>query len=215
MKKRILIAAAVISFALGIFALDGFCGGEKVGILQRVKNAYNNFRNKQQQNPQAVSEEEPKAAASVQKAAPAPKAEAPKAEGLKAPVEKKEMTRDEMLADLKESLSEDDEIFDVVPELKAVKEKDGKVYYTFKGMKLEELSKEDLDKLLVRVHQTVVRMRTDRIQRQLETVRRTQNLQGLSATPQAPPKVQQPPRAPSQPASPPRLPAAPPPPSRR
>lgn len=228
MKKRIFVAAAIIYFALGIFALDGFCGGEKVGILQKVKNAYNNFRNKQQQSPQAVSpvrkdetlkpalsngvsEEKRSAAASVQKAAPAPKAEAPKAEGLKAPVEKKEMTRDEMLADLKESLSEEDEIFDTIPELKAEKDKDGKSYYTFKGMKLEDLSKGDLDKLSARVHQALVRIRTDRTQRQLETVRRTQNIQRISVPPQ-------PPRTPSQPTpppSPPRTSAPPPPPSRR
>ncbi len=132
-----------------------------------------------------------------------PKTEPPKA--LRN-IEKEEMTRDEMFADLKESIEEDDEIFDMVPELKAEKDKDGKFYYTFKGIRLEKLSKEDLDKLLARVNQVLVKLRTDRIQNQLETVKRVQNIQRMSASPQ----VQQPPRTPSQGPSAPRTPSAPP-----
>jgi len=123
----------------------------------------------------------------------------------KAQAPAKEMTKEEMLAELKEDLADNDEVFDSVPELKASAGKNGKAIYTYKGTVLDELSKEDLANLYVRLRQTLTRIRTERIQRQLETVRRVERLQRVVAPPQPP----QPPRAPSVPPSMPRAPSAP------
>jgi hypothetical protein len=200
-NQKILIVTTVISLMLGIFASDGLCREEKAGILQKIKTAYNNFRKKRD----------------LQKAEAQPRTILPEAGAEKTALpetklEKKEMTQDETLADLKESIGENDELFDIIPELKSEKDTGGKFHYTFNGIKLEELSKEDLGKLATRVRQTLVKLRTDRIERQLETVRRVQNIQRIPA----PTQVQQPPRIPSQPSSPPKGPPAPPaPPSRR
>ncbi len=124
----------------------------------------------------------------------------------------KEMTKEEMLAELKEDLADNDEVFDAVPELKASAGKNGKAIYTYKGTVLDELSKEDLANLYVRLRQTLTKIRTDRIQRQLETVKRVERLQRI-ATPPQPPRIPvqvQPPRIPAAAPSAPKAPPSPP-----
>ena len=69
MSKRTLFVAVIITFSLGLAAAYGLGdGNEKVSVLQKIKNAYNNFRGRQQQKSQAVNNEAPKQL-------PAPKAE--------------------------------------------------------------------------------------------------------------------------------------------
>lgn len=102
--------------------------------------------------------------------------------------EKKEMTRQETMDEISKSLADNEEIFNMVPGLSSQKGEDGKVSYAFKASGLESLSKEDLDKLLVKVHQALVRIRTERIQRQIDAVRRADRYKAISAPP-APPSV--------------------------
>jgi hypothetical protein len=105
-----------------------------------------------------------------------------------------------MLAELNESLGETEDLIGVIPGLKAVTDRYGKVGYTYGGVAMESLSKEDLTKLLSRVRQALVKIRTDRIQKQLEIIKRTEKIQSAA-------DMKQPPRLP---AAPPSLPKAPP-----
>ncbi len=217
MSKRIIFVAVVITLSFGLSAAYGLGdGNEKVGALQKVKNAYNDFRVRQQQKSQAVKNKAlkqslaPKVTASKIKS---PKVESPQAVAPKAQAPDKEMSKEEMLAELKEELADNEDVFDMVPELKAGEAADGKVFYTFKGVKLEDLPKEDLNGLFTKVRQAMVRVRTERIQRQLEMVAQAQRPQRIAAPPQ-PPRTSAssplPPRVPSKPSAPPSPPSAPP-----
>ena len=108
---------------------------------------------------------------------------------------KKEMTKDEVLAQLKNDLSKNPEVLNMLPDLKAEKDKEGNLSYTFRGAGLDGLAKDDLDKLSVRVRQALVKIRTDRIQRQLDNIRQAQRLQNVTppSIPATPPKVPTPP----------------------
>lgn len=143
-----------------------------------------------------------------EKAPDKPKIAAPKADTPNAKPSKKEMTRDEMLAELKDSFDEADELFNMIHGLKAETDKNGKVYYMIGGVKLEDMENEDLSNLLIKVRQVLVKIRTERIQNQLETVERIHNLQRVVVPSQAP-------AAPATPRSAPRTPQAPPSPPRR
>jgi hypothetical protein len=116
---------------------------------------------------------------------------------------KKEMTKDETLAQLKKEIATSDEIFNAVQGLKSEKDSKGNIIYTLNGVTIDNLSKEDLDKLLTRVRQSLVKIRTDRIQKQLETVKRAQGPRVIFAPPQ-------PARTPPNPTPPARVPQAPP-----
>lgn len=142
-----------------------------------------------------------------QKVKNAPQAAANKAEAPKARVPKKDMTREEMVLELKEELKYGEELFDLFPDMKSKKGDDGNVYFTFKGVKIEDMPKEDIDNLLTKVRQALIKIRTDRIERQLEIVRRVERLNSAAAPPQGPRVPAAPPsapRAPSRPPSPPR-----------
>ena len=151
-----------------------------------------------------------------EKQAAANKAEAPKAR-----VPKKDMTRLEMILELKEELSHDEELFDLFPDIKSKKGDDGNVYFTFKGIKIEDMTKEDIDNLLTKVRQALTKIRADRIERQLEIVRRVERLNRAAAplqsprVPAAPPPAPRAVSAPRSPPSAPRAVSAPPPPPRR
>ncbi|MDO8536421.1 MAG: hypothetical protein Q7S30_05405 [Candidatus Omnitrophota bacterium] len=127
-------------------------------------------------------------------------------------------SKDELIADIINALRSEDEIFNAVPGLKADKDAKGNIFYTYNGTKIEDLSKEDAGSLTIKVHQARTRLNTERIQRQLETVRRMERLQRINApsqtprTPAAPMTVRTPPpapvaaRAPTPPPSTPRTP---------
>lgn len=150
-----------------------------------------------------------------------PQAAAKKTEAPKARVPKKDMTREEMISELKEELKFNEELFDLFPDMKSKKGDDGNIYFTFKGIKIEDMPKEDIDNLLTKVRQALTKIRTDRIERQLEVVRRVERLNSAAAPLQSPRVPAAPPSAPrtvSAPPSPPsasRSPSIPPPPSRR
>ncbi|MBI5143741.1 MAG: hypothetical protein HZA30_01555 [Candidatus Omnitrophica bacterium] len=129
------------------------------------------------------------------------------------PITAKEMTKDEILSELKENLEEEEELFDFIPELKKKKnEKEGSYFYTYQDVKLEDLDKEKLEKILQRVHNQLTIIRTDRIVRQLETIRRAQNI--VTRPPQVP-AAPTPPRQVQTPPTPPRTQSPPPTPPKR
>lgn len=135
--------------------------------------------------------------------------------------QKREMTPDELRQYLIETLDHEAEVFSFIPELK--KEKEG--VYTYKGKKVEDLDNEQLQGVFKRVQNEIVRIRTERLNRQLESIRQAQqaitNAQRASrpsAAPTPPPqppqqiKIPQPPQTPP---APPKIPAPPPQPPRR
>jgi len=190
-SKRIVFITIIIILSFGLSPAYGFDGkNEKVSVLQKIKNAYNNFRNRQQQKSQVVKNE-------VSEEPPISKVQS----------ETKEATKEEMLAELKEDLAYNDEVFDAVPELKAGTGQNGNVVYTYNNAVLDGLSKEDLAKLYSRVRQALVKIRTERIQRQLETIRQAERLPKTVNSPQSPPRVPAaPPSVPKAPPSPPSVP---------
>jgi hypothetical protein len=201
MKAKNFLATAIFVLLFSIFTCISFAKDDKqsseakvsnVSVLQRIKNAYNDFKNRKEQ---------PKAAATA-------KAEEPKATTEpKATPAKKEMTKEEMIARLKKEFASSDDIFNFIQGLKAEKDKEGHITYTFNGIRIEDMSKEDLDKLLIRTHQVAVKLRTERIQQQLKTIKQTQGVQRIPTPPQ-------PARIPSAVSSPPRPPYTTPPSSR-
>ena len=94
--------------------------------------------------------------------------------------------KDETLYELKKELAGNAEILGMVPSLKAEQDNEGKIFYTFNGVKLESLAKEDLKNLSVRVHHIFVKMQAERIARQLKTTRPS-TPPSLPKTPAAPP----------------------------
>ena len=128
---------------------------------------------------------------------------------------KPEKTKEEMLTDIKNNLKAYDEIFNSMPALKAQKDEAGNFFYTYKGIKLEDMSAEDLKKISLRIGQLAVKIRTENIQRQLNTIKNAQKLQGAGSqgapgavrTPAQPPHV--PPSVPAVPKAPPAPPASP------
>ena len=208
MKNRNLFVAAVIvlSFVLSAAHSSGAVKSEepKQPSTQKISTA-------KAVAPKAAAAKAVAPKAAVAKAV-APKVAAAKAAMTKAVAPKAQtkgmgVTKEGMIAELKEGLADTKDVLGMIPELKTAIDRDGKVVYIYGGAALEDLSREDMVKLLSRVRQALVKIRTDRIQRQLETTRRVERLQ--SAT-----DVQQPPRvpraAPSVPKSPPSLPSAPP-----
>lgn len=138
--------------------------------------------------------------------------------GAEAP---KDMTREEMISELKEELKFNEELFDLFPDIKSKKDGDGNIYFTLKEIKIEDMPKEDIDNLLIKVRQALTKIKTDRIERQLEIVRRVERLNRAASplqsprAPAAPPSSPSVPSAPPSPQSAPRAASAPPSPPRR
>lgn len=128
----------------------------------------------------------------------------------------KDMTREDMIAELKTDLADNEELFDMMPDIKAEKDDSGVNYFTINGTRVEGLSDETLKNVFTRVRQAVIRIRTDRIQQQLDMVRQAERAQRVIAPlrpPQIPSAVRSAP--PSQPQSAPKPPSLPPAPPRR
>lgn len=113
-------------------------------------------------------------------------------------------------------LDYEEEILNFIPELKKEEDATGNVFYTYEGVRLSELDMEKLDKVFVRVRNEDVRIRTERMNEQLQSIQRSQ--QAIMAAQQAsrasvivtPPP--QPPQAPPTPSSASQIPKPPPPP---
>lgn len=136
---------------------------------------------------------------------PKAKAVAPDA----APAKSVEKTKDQMLSELREDIADNGELFEMIPELKSASDKDGNAVYTYNGALLEDLSKDDIAKLTGRVGQILARVRAERIQKQLETIKQAERIQAITTPPQLP-------RVPSAASQAPKIPSVPPqPPQRR
>ena len=113
----------------------------------------------------------------------------------------KELTMAEMVEHIKGNLDRIEEILTFIPEIKKEIDPAGNVTYTYQGKSLEDLDKEELTKLDARVSNEAVRLRTERLNRQLESIRRANQM-----THQARQVIQ----VPKIPAPPPKVPKAPP-----
>lgn len=143
----------------------------------------------------------PTAAAAVDKAAkPAEKK----------PVPAKELSKEELVKRLNEKAQHNPDLPSAVQGL-AIKEADGKKYIEFNGKKLEDIDKETLLKLYISVSRYLTIRNTERIQKQLRSIKQIEdinraqrNIAGpgvpvVPKIPQAPPRAQTPPRAPTVP----------------
>lgn len=110
-------------------------------------------------------------------------------------------TKEDIITAIKKLLQKEKDILNYIPELKIQKGKEGEESYTYQGVKLEDLDKEKLERISGRINTQATIIRTDRINKQLETIRRTQ--QTISRPPQPPTAVRIP-QTPSQVYAPPK-----------
>jgi|GEM_PF-2649181 len=144
------IAALIIAF---VFLSQSSFAEENVGFMQKIKNWGKNVLIK-------------KEAPVVEKA----KAKEP------APQPKKEHTRQEMIAGVKETLGENEEILNLLPGMKMEKTDKGEASYIYNGIKLEDLENDKLKQIFMKVRRETLRIRTERINNQMETIRRSQQI---------------------------------------
>ncbi len=144
------------------------------------------------------------------------KAVSPADKGSEANVVKraKDMTVQELADRITKVLEHSDEVMGCVPGFKREKDPDGKEYYTYKGTRLEKVDKEKLTALYNRVLQERTRINTERINKQLDTMRQTQQAANIASQAARIPVVHVPPK-PTPPPQPPKAPPAPPPVPRR
>lgn len=116
---------------------------------------------------QSSASEEVKAAGEVKK-------EVAKEEAPKASI--KEWTKEEMLKDINQTLQSEREVLNYIPELKMSKEG----AFTYQGVPLESLDKEKLEKVFARVRQQALLIRTNRMNRQMESIRQIQRTQNIN-----------------------------------
>ncbi|MCX5686561.1 MAG: hypothetical protein NTW09_03775 [Candidatus Omnitrophica bacterium] len=212
MLKKIVVFAAIFGF---LFSSSLSFAEEKQGIFKKLIDLKNKAFAKKDATPAVKAAAKP--AVTVPPPAVVPKVMPPA----------KAYTREEMIADIKEILDDEEEILNLIPGLKKTVTEKGESFYAFDGLKPEELDKEKLGKIFYRVRQEATRIRTNRLNRQLENIRRNQRLTapaggGVSRVPALPPQpprisVPVPPSVPQQPKppahpsvpQPPRLPATP------
>ena len=167
------------------------------------------------------AENEPKPAQAVSEA----KAASQKKEAVKP---KQEFTKEYFIEHIKGTLSHMEEIMNFVQGLKKETDKAGNVTYTYNGTKLGDLDKEQLSKLYGRINNEAVRIRTERLNRQLESIRQAERASRVArqtarqivvpAPPPRPPIIYTPPQPPPMPSAvtqPPKIPPPPPTPERR
>ena len=126
---------------------------------------------------------------------------------------RKDMTKSELADIIVRDLDREESILNLVPGLEKKSDSEGKEYYTYNGTKLEGLDRDTLDKIYGRVRNEALRLRTDKLNRQIETVRRVNSTRVM--VPQVPrtaipPKINVPPQTPARTVQPPSRPPAPP-----
>lgn len=146
------------------------------------------------------------------------KAPAPAEKDKKAPAakEKKEFTKEELLERINGTLEYNDEVVNFIKGLRKEADPQGKVFYSLEGVRLENLDKDQLTKVLRQVQSQVARINAERIAKQLESIQQTQR--AIAATQAAgrisnistPPSVPKPPQVPPVPTQVPKAQQAPP-----
>jgi hypothetical protein len=207
MKKMLTIAALTL-FAVSSVALAADGGG----WLDKFKN-----------KPQKKNEDKKNVPSKDVSATPSSTAvnDAHKAVPEGAKKHRKDMSKEELSAETIKVLDREESIINMIPGLKKETGPDGKVYYTHQGVRLEDLDREAIDKIYIRVHQEDLRIRTDRLTRQMENARRATatavsapRIQAVVTTPPRVPSTPQIPKAAQSPSRPPTPPTPPSPPRR-
>lgn len=125
---------------------------------------------------------------------------------------KKELTKQELVAHLKMMLEHEDEVLSFIPELKKEKDAKGNISYLYKGKKIEDIDEKSLRGLYSRTQNELTRIRTERLNKQLESIRRADQAARAAQQASRIPRVVTPPQ---QPPSPPQIPKQPPQPPRK
>lgn len=198
------MSASVAAACLLVAASFSFAAEKKEGLMEKARLAII-----QKMAQWKASREKTKA--------PVKKAPVKKAPVKKAPPQKpvkavKDMTKDELIKEMKSILASENEILGRIPGLKAEKDANGEEFYTYQGVRLEAVDRGQLEKIYSRIRSEALRIRTDRINRQLETIKRTQRI--ATPPPALPPSGAKipptPPTTPRIPKSPPKAPPLPP-----
>lgn len=195
MAKKITVAVALIIFFClpqDLFAAEG------QGFLKKIKDLSGKIFGA---NALDSRKAETKSAVKVGTSGGTSKAIAAPAK------QKKEYTAPEMVEDIKKILDSEEEALGFIPGMAKEKDEKGSASYKYNGVKLEDLDKESLGIIHGRVRQEAARIRTDRMNMQLNNIRNTQQLgavAGRTATgvPQPvpkPPKIHSVPKIPTQP----------------
>ena len=120
---------------------------------------------------------------------------------------RKELTKAEIIEHLKGNLDRMEEILNLIPGLNKETDPAGNVAYIYQGKSLEDLDKVELRKLYARVNNEAVRIRTEKLNKQLEGIRRANEITRqaqqvvpapkIPAPPPNPPAIYTPPQPPS------------------
>ena len=149
------------------------------------------------------SDKEKRAAGGQKAQAPVAADERPK------PKSSKDMTVQELADAITKVLDRTEEVMDYIPGFKQEKDPAGNSFYTYNGSRLESLEKGKLVSLYNMVRQMRTKINTDRINRQLESIRQAQRAAEIAN------QASRIPRTTTPPAQPPRTPPQPPPQTRR
>ena len=133
----------------------------------------------------------------VEKVAPSPSKE-----------EVKKMPNRALAERIKGMLIREKGVINFVPGLKEMQDADKNIYYTYNGTKLEDLDNATLNRIFNRVRNEALRLRTERLQKQLNAMKQGQRIGGAAVGPKIP-QISAASRLPSQPPQTPRIPKAP------
>ena len=204
--KKIIVSVFLIFVLVNLLFTGLSFAEEKVGVVKKSWRSFLGVFKKDKKEEPALKEEKivkPELPKEVKEAQ----------EKMKARPSFEDMTNDEIIDRIKYSLEAMPEIMNFIPDLSITKKEDGEVesiQYKQDGVSkdLKDLDKDTLRKLYGRVNSERVRIQTERIQRQLDAIRASQNIPKPPTT-YTPPT---PPRIPTLPPSPPKVPNIPKPP---
>ena len=135
---------------------------------------------------------------------------------------KKEFTKEEMLEHVLFTLEHEEEVLNYIPELRKEKGPEGKFVYRYRGVRLEDLDEKNMREAFRRINNEASRIRMERLNKQLENIRRSQQAveaanraaaqqriisqSVMSQPPKPPPSIPRPPQIPQIPKPPPQPP---------
>ena len=197
--KRLSIVLCVAAFAMVASVVSAAEVDEESWMFKLQKRFF-----KQEEPKAAATQPPPKAgaAAAAKERQPAPAAATSR-------TTLKDMTAPELIAEINEMLDDESEIISMIQGLSQGQDPEGNSYYLYQGSRMEALNRDLLEKLATRIAQERTRLRTERINRQLETIRNAQRAADIARQASRPPTPPaQPPQAPPAPPST-RIPQAP------
>lgn len=186
MRTKLLV---FLVFAVFMCISSAF-SAEKESLTQKVKDR---FKPEDKTAVQAASKMQAVAKTTPEIAAPV----------VEPPKSLDKITDEDIIGRLVKAVDRREEILNFVPGLVKERGGDGKIFYSYNGVKIDELDRASLEKLYVRVRQEAVRINTERLNKQVETINRAGALSGVGR------QTSQIPRAPVVTSTPPRLPTVP------